>query len=75
MRVVSWNMNKRREGNWEWVINEIKPDYVCAQEASLLPNKIKATIRTTTNKSNRSAFYSKSQKLARECYRKKYKGC
>ena len=42
MRVVSWNMNKRREGNWEWVIKELKPDYVCAQEASPLPNKIKA---------------------------------
>ena len=61
MRVVSWNMNKRREGNWEWVINELKPDYVCVQEASPLPNKIKATICTTTKKSNRSAFYSKLQ--------------
>ena len=61
MRVVSWNMNKRREGNWEWVINELKPDYICAQEASPLPNKIKATICTTTKKSNRSAFYSKLQ--------------
>ena len=59
MRVVSWNMNKRRGGNWEWVIENFDPDYVLAQEASPLPTGVKATTRTTTKKSNRSAFYSK----------------
>ena len=33
MRVVSWNMNKRKEGNWEWIIENSEPDYVMAQEA------------------------------------------
>ena len=61
MRVVSWNMNKRRKGNWEWLVDDLNPDYVLAQEASPLPRGIKATTRTTTKKSNRSAFYSKSR--------------
>lgn len=60
MRVVSWNMNKRSSGNWEWVIDNLDPDYVLAQEASPLPPNVKATTRTTTKKSNRSAFYSKT---------------
>ena len=59
MRVISWNMNKRRRGNWEWVLENLDPDYVLAQEASPLPEGVKATTRTTTKKSNRSAFYSK----------------
>ena len=61
MRVVTWNMNKRRKGNWEWVLENHDPDYVLAQEASPLPSNVKATTRTTTKRSNRSAFYSKLQ--------------
>ena len=60
MRVVSWNMNKRSKGNWEWVLENLNPDFVLAQEASPLPPGVNATTRTTTKKSNRSAFYSKS---------------
>ena len=26
MKVVSWNMNKRRKGNWEWVIENLDPE-------------------------------------------------
>jgi len=59
MKVVSWNMNKRKEGNWEWIIENTDPDYILAQEASPLPSDINATVRTTTKKVNRSAFYSK----------------
>ena len=61
LKVVSWNMNKRRKGNWEWVLDKVDPDYILAQEASPLPPKINATTRTTTKKTNRSAFYSKLQ--------------
>lgn len=61
LKVVSWNMNKRRQGNWEWLLDEVDPDYILAQEASPLPAKINATTRTTTKKTNRSAFYSKLQ--------------
>ena len=61
MRVVSWNMNKRKEGNWEWILENYEPDYVMAQEASPLPSNINASVRTTTKKSNRSVFYSKLQ--------------
>lgn len=61
MRIVSWNMNKRKEGNWEWIIENSDPDYILAQEASPLPSNIEATVRTTTKKSNRSVFYSKLQ--------------
>ena len=60
LRVVTWNMNKRRRGNWEWDLENLDPDYVLAQEASPLPSDVKATTRTTTKRSNRSAFYSKS---------------
>jgi exonuclease III len=59
LRVISWNMNKRKSGCWEWLLEELKPDYVLAQEASPLPDGVKATTRTTTKKSNRSTFYSK----------------
>ena len=52
-------MNKRKSGCWEWLLEELKPDYVLAQEASPLPDGVKATTRTTTKKSNRSTFYSK----------------
>jgi hypothetical protein len=65
LKVVSWNMNKRRQGNWEWLLDEVDPDYILAQEASPLPSKINATTRTTTKKTNRSAFYSKLQKVRR----------
>ena len=61
MRIVSWNMNKRKEGNWEWIIENSDADYILAQEASPLPSNIEATVRTTTKKSNRSVFYSKLQ--------------
>ena len=54
-------MNKRRKGNWEWVIDQFDPDYLLVQEASPLPNKMFATIKSTTKKSNRSAFYSKTK--------------
>ena len=61
MRVVSWNMNKRKEGNWEWILKNSEPDYVLAQEASPLPSNIKASVRTTTKKSNRTVFNLKDQ--------------
>ena len=62
MRIVSWNMNKRKEGCWEWVLDTYDPDFVMAQEASPLPQTINATVRTTTKKSNRTVFYSKTEK-------------
>jgi len=54
-------MNKRKEGNWEWILKNSEPDYVLAQEASPLPSNINASERTTTKKSNRTVFYSKDQ--------------
>jgi exonuclease III len=50
---------QKKNGNWEWIIETLKPDYILAQEAGPLPPSIKATTRTTTKKSNRSAFYSR----------------
>ena len=41
-------MNKRRKGNWEWIIDQFDPDYLLVQKASPLPNKMFATIRSTT---------------------------
>ena len=60
MKIVSWNMNKRKSGCWEWLLETHNPDYVLAQEASPLPQGLTATIQTTTKKSNRSAFYSRN---------------
>ena len=59
MRVVSWNMNKRTGSCWEYILDSHDPDYVLAQEASPLPDHVKATVRSTTKKSNRTVFYSK----------------
>lgn len=61
MRIVSWNMNKRKSGCWDWLLDQHSPDYVMAQEASPLPEGLDATVRTTTKKSNRTVFYSKNQ--------------
>lgn len=61
MRVVSWNMNKRKSGCWEWLLDQHSPDFVMAQEASPLPQGLKATVRTTTKKTNRTVFYSEDQ--------------
>ena len=65
MRVISWNMNKRKEGCWEYLLDSHDPDYILAQEASPLPNHIKATVRSTTKKSNRTVFYSKENDHSR----------
>ena len=61
IKVISWNMNKRKKGNWEWIINKFNPDYLLVQEASPLPEKISSTVRSTTKKSNKSAFYSRTK--------------
>ena len=59
MRVISWNMNKRTGGCWEYLLGSHDPDYVLAQEASPLLDHVEATVRSTTKKSNRTVFYSK----------------
>ena len=61
MRVISWNMNKRKEGCWEFAINNLNSDFVMAQEASPLIKGINATERSTTKKTNRTAFYSRDK--------------
>ena len=61
MRVISWNMNKRKEGCWEFAINNLNSDFVMAQEASPLIKGITATERITTKKTNRSVFYSRDK--------------
>ena len=64
MRVISWNMNKRKEGCWEFAINNLNSDFVMAeeaQEASPLIKDINVTVRLTTKKTNRIAFYSRDK--------------
>ena len=61
MRVISWNMNKRKEGCWEFAINNLNSDFVMAQEASPLIKGINATERSTTKKRNRTTFYSRDK--------------
>ena len=61
MKLVSWNMNKRKEGCWEWLIENHNPDFVMAQEASPLLEGMKATVRTTTKKTNRTVFFSRDE--------------
>jgi len=58
MRVVTWNMNKRKVGNWEWLLEELDPDIALVQEAGPLPRGVKAIVRTF-KKTNRTAIYSK----------------
>jgi len=61
MQIISWNMNKRKAGCWEWLFENHSPDIVMAQEASPLPNGLTAISRTTTKKSNRTVTYSKDE--------------
>ena len=61
MRVISWNMNKRSKENcWEFAINNLKSDFVMAQEASPLINGINA-IERLIKKTNRTVFYSRDK--------------
>ena len=53
-------MNKRKDGCWEWLLDYLNPDVVTAQEASPLPKGVDATVRSTTKKMNRSAFYTRT---------------
>ena len=59
MRVISWNMNKRQSGNWEWLLEELDPDIALVQEASPLPKHLNATIRNV-KKNHRTVIYSKA---------------
>ena len=59
MRVVTWNMNKRRSGNWEWLVEEVDPDIALVQEASPLPENLNATVRDV-KKNHRTVTYSKT---------------
>ena len=34
MRIVSWNMHRRKEGTWEYIINSLNPDFAFLQETS-----------------------------------------
>ena len=34
MKIVSWNMNKRKEGSWSYLIEKIDPDFALLQESS-----------------------------------------
>lgn len=52
-------MNKRRTGNWEWLLERFDPDIALVQEASPLPKGHKATVRTV-KKNNRTAIYTKA---------------
>ena len=61
MRVISWNMNKRKNDNWNWLIDNFDPGFVLAQESSKLPEGFEAAEKTTSNKNNRSAFFAKSR--------------
>ncbi|MDA1133923.1 MAG: hypothetical protein O2802_03255 [Proteobacteria bacterium] len=54
-------MNKRKEGCWEFAINNLSSDFIMAQEASPLIKGISATERITTKKTNRSVFYSRDK--------------
>ncbi len=64
MRVVSWNMNKRKAGNWEWLIDEFDPDVALVQEASPLPDGLKATVRDV-KKNHRTVIYTKTNNQER----------
>ena len=36
MKVVSWNMNRRKHGTWDYLVRSINPDIGMLQETSLL---------------------------------------
>jgi exonuclease III len=59
MRVITWNMNKRRVGNWEWLLEHVDPDVALVQEASPLPKGIQASVRNV-KRNHRTVVYTKS---------------
>ena len=62
MKIVTWNMNKRKKDCWEWLLDSHDPEFVMAQEASPLPDNITATVRTTTKKNKPNSFLFKKTK-------------
>ena len=52
MKIVSWNMNKRKEGSWSYLIEKIDPDYALLQESSpiLSDDLEKKLLRSKLNK-------------------------
>ena len=70
MKIVSWNMNKRKEGSWTYLLEKIDPDYALLQESSpillddLSLNILKAAL--DSKKTRRICWNTDSHMLRRE---------
>ncbi len=67
MRVLSWNMNRRKNGCWDYLKKTIDPDIALLQETSLLDNSFnKQTIVEVEVKKNiRNSIYSSKYEFER----------
>ena len=62
MKIVSWNMNKRKEGSWSYLIEKIDPDYALLQESSpILSDDLRIKTTEVKVKQNlRNSVYAKT---------------
>jgi exonuclease III len=53
MKVISWNMNKRKNGTWDYLLSSLSPDIALLQESSIFPENLnKNQISEITVKKN-----------------------
>ena len=61
MRIVSWNMHRRKDGTWEYIINSLNPDFAFLQETSPMNEFVSAKnlLRLEIKKNIFSGIYLK----------------
>ena len=64
MKIVSWNMNKRKNGTWNYLINNINPDVALIQESSPISNNFDdfSYIEVDVKKNLKNTIYIKEKK-------------
>ena len=67
MKIVSWNMNKRKEGSWSYLIEKIDPDYALLQESSPIfsDDLRKKTTEVKVKQNLRNSVYAKNNLIGK----------
>ena len=67
MRIVSWNMNKRKNGTWDFLINSLNADIALLQETSALAEGMdsKTILEVTVKRNLRNSIYSPRHQIQR----------
>ena len=67
MKIISWNMNKRKEGSWSYLIEKIDPDYALLQESSPIfsDDLRKKTTEVKVKQNLRNSVYAKNNLIGK----------